>query len=137
MKNELPMSNNRERDCQAVFVKACEALMHAHNLGIIHRDIKLDNFLVAYDANRGTHKVRIIDFGLATVNFSYEKCTLMVGSIAYLSPEIVHKQPYEYKTDVWSMGIALYTLLSGKLPFLGDNVEKTIENIKKREINFD
>ena len=71
------------------------------------------------------------------MNFSYEKCTLMVGSIAYLSPEIVNKQPYDYKTDVWSMGVALYTLLTGKLPFLGDNVDKTIDNIKNREINFE
>lgn len=111
--------------------------MFTHKRGIIHRDIKLDNFLVALDANKGSFKTRIIDFGLATVNFSYEKCTLMVGSIAYLSPEIVNKRPYEYKTDVWSMGIALYTLLTGKLPFLGESVEKTIENIKKRELNFD
>lgn len=111
--------------------------MFTHSRGIMHRDIKLDNFLVAYDAQSGTYQTRIIDFGLATVNFSYEKCTLMVGSIAYLSPEIVNKQPYEFKTDVWSMGIALYTLLTGKLPFLGENVEKTIENIKKRDLNLD
>ncbi|TNV87973.1 hypothetical protein FGO68_gene7890 [Halteria grandinella] len=137
MKNDLPKSANRERDVLTVFKKASEALMFAHSRGIIHRDIKLDNFLVAYDASKGLYKTRIIDFGLATVNFSYEKCTLMVGSIAYLSPEIVNKKPYEYKTDVWSMGIALYTLLTGKLPFLGENVDKTIENIKKREINFD
>lgn len=91
MKTDLTRSTQRVKDVQTVFSVACDALMFAHNRGIIHRDIKLDNFLVAYDAQTQSYKTKIIDFGLATVNFSYEKCTLMVGSIAYLSPEIVYK----------------------------------------------
>ena len=54
-----------------------------------------------------------------------------------MSPEILSKQPYDFKTDVWSMGISLYCLLTGKLPFIGDTVEQTVSNIKKKQLNFE
>jgi serine/threonine protein kinase len=56
--------------------------------------------------------------------------------VAYLSPEILNKKPYDFQTDVWSLGNALYALLSGRLPFIGDKIDKTIFNIKTREPSF-
>lgn len=111
--------------------------MAAHIRGIVHRDIKLDNFLIRQDPLTKQYVIKLIDFGLSTVNFTFEKCTLMVGSVAYLSPEIVFKRPYDMKTDVWSLGIALYTLLTGRLPFVGETIEKTIVNIKHKELNYE
>jgi calcium-dependent protein kinase len=60
-----------------------------------------------------------------------------VGSIAYLSPEILNAYPYDHRTDIWSMGIVLYTLLSGHLPFVQVSVEQTVYNIKYKNISFD
>ena len=60
----------------------------------------------------------MIDFGLSTVLLQNQTSTISVGSIAYLSPEILKRLPYNRKTDVWSMGVVLYTLLTGNLPFV-------------------
>jgi serine/threonine protein kinase len=59
-----------------------------------------------------------------------------VGSVAFLSPEIVREQPHDLATDVWSLGIVLYTLLTGRMPFVTKTKDKTLFNIKYKEINL-
>ena len=119
MKSELPNLQNREAEVQKVYRQITAAITHLHSRGIVHRDIKLDNFLISRDRNHQSQWVtKVIDFGLSTVLLQNQTSTISVGSIAYLSPEILKRLPYNRKTDVWSMGVVLYTLLTGNLPFV-------------------
>ena len=98
---------------------------------MIHRDIKLDNIIVTKEG-----QACIIDFGLGRVLFEGESLSDRVGSIAGMSPQVVQRLPYDHRTDIWSLGIILYGLLSGKLPFLNDNPTQTWRNIVGADLNF-
>jgi serine/threonine protein kinase len=82
-----------------------------HRHGIVHRDIKLENILVSFDA-KNEPLIKIIDFGLATIIYEGQVILRPCGSLAFSSPEIVKKTYYDLKTDVWSMGVVLYSILT-------------------------
>jgi serine/threonine protein kinase len=110
--------NTRQR--LALMVKICEAVNHAHQRGLIHRDLKPGNILVDE-----TGQPKILDFGVARVTGSDEQATRqtdlgqLVGTLAYMSPEQVMADPLEMdiRSDVYSLGVILYELLSGRLPY--------------------
>ena len=95
-----------------------------HDIGIVHRDIKLDNIMMAIEGSDFLSEnaiPKIIDFGLACVIMPNETRTEGFGTIAYCSPEIIHKKPYTISTDVWSIGVVFYVLLSGYFPFMSND----------------
>ncbi len=108
-----------EHACRLV-ARVAEAMGAAHAAGIVHRDIKPDNVLLESD---GT--VRVVDFGVArrhdTSGDTLTATGLMVGTPAYMSPEQVTSRPATPASDVFSMGILLYRLITGRLPFDGDS----------------
>ena len=82
--------------------------------------------------------VKLIDFGLSKVLLPAETSTDPYGTLAYCSPEIIAKKPHTCHTDVWSLGIVLYTLLTRRMPFvISHDVEQTKTNILTRPLNFD
>lgn len=88
-------------------------MKHVHDRKIIHRDLKGANVFLT---KKGI--VKIGDFGIAKVlSHTIQKARTMVGTPYYLSPEIVQSQPYNSKTDIWSMGVMLYELCALKPPF--------------------
>lgn len=102
------------REVVSIGIAAGSALHLAHTNGIVHRDIKAENIMITAD---GT--VKVMDFGLAKV----QNASLLtregdiVGTIAYMSPEQATGEPVDHRTDIFSFGVLLYELLTGKLPF--------------------
>ncbi len=94
------------------------ALQHAHDKGIIHRDIKPQNILLL---SNGT--IKVTDFGIA--RFSYSDTKTMtdsaIGSVHYISPEQARGLPIDERTDIYSIGVAMYEMLTGRVPFVSDN----------------
>jgi predicted Ser/Thr protein kinase len=96
-----------------------DALGYAHDKGIIHRDIKPSNIL--YDEENG--KVKVSDFGIARVeNSSATGTGEILGSPLYMSPEQIRGEKLTGKTDIYSLGVTFYQLLTGEVPFKGDNI---------------
>ncbi len=104
-----------ERVVEIVF-KCTRALEFAHKQGVTHRDIKPANIL-----HTGETDVKITDFGAALLASGDTTQVAGVGSPAYMSPEQVKDHPLDHRTDIYSMGVVMYHLLTGRLPFLAEN----------------
>jgi len=107
----LPLSRVLE-----IIYKCARALDYAAREGVIHRDIKPANILLAGDAD-----IKVSDFGAALNAASDSTQITGVGSPAYMSPEQVREQELTYQTDIFSLGVVFYQLLTGRLPFMGTN----------------
>ncbi|CAI5466877.1 unnamed protein product [Closterium sp. Yama58-4] len=115
-----------EQLAAAVVGQLADTLAWMHSVGVVHRDLKPENILLArpFSGEAGTLPnlhLCIADFGLARRLAPGEHLTGLVGSPFYLAPEVVKGHLYDHQVDVWSLGIILYTCLSGKLPFHGPN----------------
>jgi serine/threonine-protein kinase len=102
------------------------ALVHAHSVGIIHRDIKPENVMVRKDG-----LLKLMDFGIAQV-VDLQRMTVtgqLLGSPAYMAPELIEGKPLDFRTDVFSIGIMLYQLATGSLPFSGKNPHEVLRRI--------
>jgi len=119
-------------------IEACAALSEAHGKGIIHRDIKPENLFLA-DVGAGRFSVKVVDFGLAKRIDSSREVGLTgpresMGSPCYMSPEqITTPQDVDVRTDVWSLGVTLYRLLTGTVPFSGDTMGQIYAHVLNNE----
>src|SRR6185436_17087679 len=99
-----------------IIFKCSKALDYAHRYGVIHRDIKPANILAAKDTD-----IKISDFGAALTNAAETTQVSGIGSPAYMSPEQVQEQQLTHQTDIFSLGVVMYQLLTGSLPFKATN----------------
>src|SRR4030095_6365642 len=105
------------------------ALAHAHSVGVLHRDVKPENVMVRKDG-----LLKLMDFGIAQV-LDLQRMTVtgqLLGSPAYMAPEIVEGKQLDFRTDVFSVGIMLYLLATGSLPFSGKNPHEVLRRISER-----
>jgi serine/threonine-protein kinase len=111
----------------AAVLEACEAIGEAHELGIIHRDIKPANLFRARGAG-GHPIIKVLDFGISKMASAEDDHALtrthaVFGSPVYASPEQLRSTKHvDHRTDIWSLGVTLYQLVSGRLPFAGDTL---------------
>ncbi len=108
--------------------KVCKALEYAQTQGVIHRDIKPANILFT-----GGSDIKISDFGAAMIENHEATQISGVGSPAYMSPEQIKEQPLTHQTDIYSLGVTIYKLLTGKLPFDATNNFSMIYQIMNLE----
>ena len=130
--------NNRQR--LDLFVKICEGIQHAHQKGIIHRDIKASNILVTIQDNKPIPK--IIDFGVSkaiaqrlTEQTLFTEMGQLIGTPEYMSPEQAEMTGLDIdtRTDVYSLGVLLYELLVGVLPFPSEDLRSAgLDEIRKK-----
>ncbi len=99
-----------------IVYKCCKALEYAQYQGVIHRDIKPANILI-----RGDSDIKISDFGSAVIESQQTTQVSGVGSPAYMSPEQIKEQTLTHQTDIYSLGVTMYRLLTGKLPYEAAN----------------
>lgn len=115
----LPVSTIAE-----ISYKCCKALEYAEHQGVIHRDIKPANILL-----KGETDIKISDFGSAALQSDQSTQVSGVGSPAYMSPEQVKEHKLTHQTDIYSLGVVMYKLLTGKLPFDASNNHSMIYHI--------
>ncbi|MEJ7846880.1 MAG: protein kinase [Pyrinomonadaceae bacterium] len=117
----------------SIVSQTCEALEAAHKAGIIHRDIKPENIMLRPDGF-----VKVLDFGLAKLNehaeihqslTNYTMKGVIIGTPVYMSPQQVSDEKVDHRTDLWSVGVVLYEMLTGKNPFKGDSRQATFQKI--------
>ncbi|XP_027810626.1 myosin light chain kinase family member 4 [Marmota flaviventris] len=118
--------NLTEYDTILFIRQICEGIRHMHQMYILHLDLKPENILCV---NRDAKQIKIIDFGLARRYKPREKLKVNFGTPEFLAPEVVNYDFVSFPTDMWSVGVIAYMLLSGLSPFLGDNDAETLNNI--------
>jgi serine/threonine-protein kinase len=116
---------------------ALEAIAQAHAQGIIHRDLKPSNLFLAYVPD-GSQIIKVLDFGISKPTFGrvseLTSSRSVLGSPPYMSPEQVRRpRSVDTRTDIWSVGILLYELLTGKMPFDGEEVGELFAAILEQE----
>src|SRR5262249_32891167 len=117
--------------------QSCEALQAAHGAGIVHRDIKPGNIFVG-----PTGQVKVLDFGMAR-SFSRDDSAVSkdgstipgrpIGTVNYMAPERILQMPLDARCDLFSLGVVIYEMATGRLPFAGGSPSETVTNILENQ----
>jgi serine/threonine protein kinase len=126
--------NLTERDCVIFLRQICEGVKYMHDNRIVHLDLKPENILCKTKQSR---QVKLIDFGLARELKVGESTRILFGTPEFIAPEVISFEPISFASDMWSVGVITYVLLSGLSPFMGDNDNETYSNITRAEYDFD
>lgn len=114
----LDLKHFRESDAADTVYQMLLAINYIHSHGVVHRDLKLENFL--YDC-KGSNHLKLLDFGFSKFLEPNTKMRRSCGTLSYLAPEVL-KQCYTSQCDLWSVGVITYIILSGSMPFSGSQI---------------
>jgi calcium-dependent protein kinase len=122
----------KEVETANIIYKITSAISHCHARRIVHRDLKPENIL--FESKKADSDIKIIDFGLSR-KFNEDQMNSIVGSPFYVAPEVLDGK-YDYQCDIWGIGVIMFFLLSGKLPFYDENKVELFKKIKNDELSF-
>ncbi|XP_065366912.1 death-associated protein kinase related [Calliphora vicina] len=123
-----------ERVCVVFIRQVCEAMEFIHRNNILHLDLKPENILcLTQEGNR----IKIIDFGLARKFDPDKKLQILFGTPEFVAPEVVNFDSISYATDMWSVGVITYVLISGLSPFMGETDIETMANVTIAKYDFE
>ena len=125
-----------ERDAANIVRKLLLGLSYIHESGYMHRDIKLENVMINMtkdETGRVVFQPNYTDFGMAELIKDGEKVKLPVGTPLYMAPEILSRQPYDKKVDIWALGVLSYIMLSSEPPYDADSPDKLLHKIINEE----
>lgn len=129
--NKGQLSEAKTRTCMREILRA---LHHLHKQSIAHLDLKPQNILLS--GNDVEDGLKLCDFGIARIVGDTGKIYEILGTPDYVAPEVLHYEPLSLQTDIWSIGVLTYVLLTGCSPFDGDNKQETFLNITKCLLTF-
>jgi serine/threonine protein kinase len=127
-----------EKKIKEIIYQIGTGIEYLHHFGILHRDLKPENLMMS-EKNHEVAIVKIVDFGLSKILGIQEKSNDSYGTLSYAAPEVIQKYNYNNTIDIWSMGIILFFLVCGYLPFndKNNNVSKIANDITKATLKFD
>ena len=125
-----------EKRAAEIIYEIAIGVKYLHKYGIIHRDLKPDNIMLTESNDKG--HIKIMDFGLSKILGKKEKTSDGFGTLTFVSPEVLIRKPYNKEIDIWSIGVILYLILSGDLPFDDekDDEQKIAKSIVFNEVEF-
>ncbi|XP_053616109.1 probable serine/threonine-protein kinase fhkC isoform X2 [Plodia interpunctella] len=123
-----------ERACTVFMRQICEGIEFVHRQNILHLDLKPENILCL---TKTGNRIKIIDFGLARFYDPEKKLQVLFGTPEFVAPEVVNFDQIGYGTDMWSVGVICYVLLSGLSPFMGETDIETMANVTVAKYDFD
>ena len=127
--------NFSERQASSIMSQIANGVKYLHKYGIVHRDLKPDNIMITQQNDFGI--IKIMDFGLSKIVSTQEKMVDGYGTLSYVAPEVLLRTPYNKEVDIWSMGVILYYMLCGHLPFKGNKEVVIDEKIVNDDLEFD
>lgn len=137
LKTHIARKTLETREIFEIAAQICQALEAAHGAGIVHRDIKPGNIFVA-----PTGQVKVLDFGMAR-SFNRDDSTASkdgstipgrpIGTVNYMAPERILQMPLDARCDLFSLGVVMYEMATGRLPFAGASPSETVTNILENE----
>ncbi|XP_037362938.1 serine/threonine-protein kinase 17A isoform X1 [Talpa occidentalis] len=124
----------KEKDVQRLLRQILEGVYFLHTHDVVHLDLKPQNILLTSDSPLGD--VKIVDFGLSRIMKNNEELREIMGTPEYVAPEILSYDPISMATDMWSIGVLTYVMLTGISPFLGNNKQETFLNISQMNLSY-
>uniref|UniRef100_A0A915KBC8 non-specific serine/threonine protein kinase n=1 Tax=Romanomermis culicivorax TaxID=13658 RepID=A0A915KBC8_ROMCU len=120
-----------EEDVKFYLAELALALDHLHGLGIIYRDLKPENILLDSEGH-----VALTDFGLSKESLDDERAYSFCGTVEYMAPEVVNRKGHSTAADWWSFGVLMFEMLTGTLPFQGQNRRETMNQILRAKLGM-
>uniref|UniRef100_A0A672M0A9 non-specific serine/threonine protein kinase n=1 Tax=Sinocyclocheilus grahami TaxID=75366 RepID=A0A672M0A9_SINGR len=124
----------KEEDVKRLMKQILEGVSFLHGNNVVHLDLKPQNILLTSESPLGD--IKVVDFGLSRLVSSSQEIREIMGTPEYVAPEILNYEPISTATDMWSIGVLAYVMLTGISPFLGDDKQETFLNISQINISY-
>ncbi|XP_014268203.2 serine/threonine-protein kinase 17A isoform X1 [Maylandia zebra] len=123
-----------EEDVKRLMRQILEGVAFLHQNNVVHLDLKPQNILLTSTSPLGD--IKIVDFGLSRMVSSHQELREIMGTPEYVAPEILNYEPISTATDMWSVGVLAYVMLTGISPFLGEDKQETFLNISQLSVSY-